>query len=66
MMLVCFCSGMPVEWLVKAMQSRGLEVFTQSFSRKLPFPDENKERYVSVCISTLLTRSCFLEYCTVL
>ncbi|XP_042625252.1 glycosylphosphatidylinositol anchor attachment 1 protein-like isoform X1 [Cyprinus carpio] len=46
MMLVCFCSGMPVEWLVKAMQSRGLEVFTQSFSRKLPFPDENKERYM--------------------
>uniref|UniRef100_A0A8C1ZLU2 Glycosylphosphatidylinositol anchor attachment 1 n=1 Tax=Cyprinus carpio TaxID=7962 RepID=A0A8C1ZLU2_CYPCA len=38
--------GMPVEWLVKAMQSRGLEVFTQSFSRKLPFPDENKERYM--------------------
>uniref|UniRef100_A0A673HPA3 GPI-anchor transamidase component GPAA1 n=1 Tax=Sinocyclocheilus rhinocerous TaxID=307959 RepID=A0A673HPA3_9TELE len=38
--------GMPVEWLVKAMQARGLEVFTQSFSRKLPFPDENKERYM--------------------
>ncbi|KPP62569.1 glycosylphosphatidylinositol anchor attachment 1 protein-like [Scleropages formosus] len=39
--------GMPVDWLVKAMQARGLEVFTQSFSRTLPFPDENKERYVS-------------------
>ncbi|KAJ8377987.1 hypothetical protein AAFF_G00249240 [Aldrovandia affinis] len=38
--------GMPVEWLVKAMQSKGLEVFTQSFSRTLPFPDENKERYM--------------------
>lgn len=40
------CSGMPVDWLVKAMQDRGLEVFTQSFSRTLPFPDENKERFV--------------------
>lgn len=38
---------MPVEWLVKTMQDRGLEVFTQRFSRTLPFPDENKERYVS-------------------
>lgn len=38
--------GMPVEWLVKTMQARGLEVFTQSFSRTLPFPDENKERYM--------------------
>ncbi|TRY54181.1 hypothetical protein DNTS_030455 [Danionella cerebrum] len=38
--------GMPVEWLIKAMQDRGLEVFTQSFSRQLPFPDENKERYL--------------------
>uniref|UniRef100_A0A8D0CK72 GPI-anchor transamidase component GPAA1 n=1 Tax=Scleropages formosus TaxID=113540 RepID=A0A8D0CK72_SCLFO len=38
--------GMPVDWLVKAMQARGLEVFTQSFSRTLPFPDENKERYM--------------------
>uniref|UniRef100_A0A8C8MKL8 Glycosylphosphatidylinositol anchor attachment 1 protein n=1 Tax=Oncorhynchus tshawytscha TaxID=74940 RepID=A0A8C8MKL8_ONCTS len=38
--------GMPVDWLVKTMQSRGLEVFTQSFTRKLPFPDENKERYM--------------------
>uniref|UniRef100_A0A8B9JDJ3 GPI-anchor transamidase component GPAA1 n=1 Tax=Astyanax mexicanus TaxID=7994 RepID=A0A8B9JDJ3_ASTMX len=38
--------GMPVDWLVKTMQDRGLEVFTQSFSRTLPFPDENKERYM--------------------
>ncbi|KAJ8272604.1 hypothetical protein GJAV_G00091200 [Gymnothorax javanicus] len=38
--------GMPVDWLVKAMQTRGLEVFTQSFSRTLPFPDEIKERYM--------------------
>uniref|UniRef100_A0A8C4I102 GPI-anchor transamidase component GPAA1 n=1 Tax=Dicentrarchus labrax TaxID=13489 RepID=A0A8C4I102_DICLA len=38
--------GMPVDWLVKTMQARGLEVFTQRFSRKLPFPDENKERYM--------------------
>uniref|UniRef100_A0AAR2LFB6 GPI-anchor transamidase component GPAA1 n=1 Tax=Pygocentrus nattereri TaxID=42514 RepID=A0AAR2LFB6_PYGNA len=38
--------GMPVEWLVKTMQARGLEVFTQSFTRTLPFPDENKERYM--------------------
>lgn len=39
---------MPVDWLVKTMQARGLEVFTQRFSRTLPFPDENKERYVSL------------------
>ncbi|XP_015209660.1 glycosylphosphatidylinositol anchor attachment 1 protein [Lepisosteus oculatus] len=38
--------GMPVEWLVQAMQSRGLEVYTQTFSRTLPFPDESKERYM--------------------
>ncbi|XP_051944432.1 glycosylphosphatidylinositol anchor attachment 1 protein isoform X1 [Hippocampus zosterae] len=38
--------GMPVDWLVKAMQDRGLEVFTQSFFRTLPFPDENKERFM--------------------
>lgn len=38
--------GMPVDWLVKTMQSRGLEVFTQKFSRTLPFPDENRERYM--------------------
>uniref|UniRef100_A0A8C7HX06 Glycosylphosphatidylinositol anchor attachment 1 n=1 Tax=Oncorhynchus kisutch TaxID=8019 RepID=A0A8C7HX06_ONCKI len=40
------CSGMPVDWLVYTMQSQGLEVFTQSFTCKLPFPDENKERYM--------------------
>lgn len=56
MILICLSSGMPVEWLVKSMQARGLEVFTQSFSRKLPFPDENKERYVSFCAA-------FLCYC---
>ena len=28
------------------MRSVGLEVYTQSFSRKLPFPDETHERYV--------------------
>lgn len=39
---------MPVDWLVKTMQARGLEVFTQSFSRTLPFPDESKERFVSL------------------
>uniref|UniRef100_A0A4W5MSZ9 Glycosylphosphatidylinositol anchor attachment 1 n=1 Tax=Hucho hucho TaxID=62062 RepID=A0A4W5MSZ9_9TELE len=38
--------GMPVDWLVYTMQSRGLELFTQSFTCKLPFPDENKERYM--------------------
>ncbi|TSR16016.1 Glycosylphosphatidylinositol anchor attachment 1 protein [Bagarius yarrelli] len=38
--------GIPVDWLVKTMQDRGLEVFTQSFSRTLPFPDENKERFI--------------------
>ncbi|KAJ0058710.1 hypothetical protein NL108_000401, partial [Boleophthalmus pectinirostris] len=38
--------GMPVDWLVKTMQARGLEVYTQRFSRTLPFPDENKERYM--------------------
>lgn len=46
------CSGIPVDWLVKNMQDRGLEVFTQSFSRTLPFPDENKERYVRLSWKT--------------
>ena len=41
---------MPVDWLVRTMQARGLEVYTQRFSRKLPFPDEDKERYVSAFI----------------
>lgn len=49
---IFLCSGMPVDWLVKTMQARGLEVFTQTFSRTLPFPDENKERYVSVRLNT--------------
>ncbi|XP_049603949.1 glycosylphosphatidylinositol anchor attachment 1 protein isoform X1 [Syngnathus scovelli] len=38
--------GMPVNWLVKAMRDRGLEVYTQTFSHTLPFPDENKERFM--------------------
>ncbi|XP_077374945.1 GPI-anchor transamidase component GPAA1 isoform X2 [Festucalex cinctus] len=38
--------GMPVDWLVETMKARGLEVYTQTFSRKLPFPDENKERFM--------------------
>lgn len=38
--------GMPVDWLVKTMQAYGLEVYTQRFSRTLPFPDENTERYM--------------------
>lgn len=33
-------------WLERTMRSVGLEVYTQSFSRKLPFPDETHERYV--------------------
>lgn len=33
-------------WLERTMRSVGLEVYTQSFSRKLPFPDETRERYV--------------------
>uniref|UniRef100_A0A8C7RWU2 Uncharacterized protein n=1 Tax=Oncorhynchus mykiss TaxID=8022 RepID=A0A8C7RWU2_ONCMY len=45
-LLTCFNApicGMPVDWLVYTMQSQGLEVFTQSFTCKLPFPDENKD-----------------------
>ncbi|XP_061429398.1 LOW QUALITY PROTEIN: glycosylphosphatidylinositol anchor attachment 1 protein [Lethenteron reissneri] len=38
--------GMPVEWLVRALEQRGLEVHTQTFSRVLPFPDELRERYM--------------------
>lgn len=41
------------------MQARGLEVFTQSFSRKLPFPDENKERYVSYFIVYIMSQYSF-------
>lgn len=38
--------ALPVAWLERTMRSVGLEVHTQSFSRKLPFPDETHERYV--------------------
>ncbi|XP_077209610.1 GPI-anchor transamidase component GPAA1 [Paroedura picta] len=38
--------GMPVAWLEKAMWNVGLEVYKQSFSRTLPFPDELRERYM--------------------
>ncbi|XP_064124281.1 glycosylphosphatidylinositol anchor attachment 1 protein isoform X2 [Loxodonta africana] len=38
--------ALPVAWLERAMQSVGLEVYTQTFSRKLPFPDETHERYM--------------------
>lgn len=38
--------ALPVAWLERTMRSLGLEVYTQSFSRKLPFPDETHERYV--------------------
>ncbi|XP_066121542.1 glycosylphosphatidylinositol anchor attachment 1 protein [Saccopteryx bilineata] len=38
--------ALPVAWLERTMRSVGLEVYTQSFSRKLPFPDEIHERYM--------------------
>nr|XP_054972049.1 glycosylphosphatidylinositol anchor attachment 1 protein isoform X1 [Pan paniscus] len=38
--------ALPVAWLERTMRSVGLEVYTQSFSRKLPFPDETHERYM--------------------
>ncbi|XP_053571948.1 glycosylphosphatidylinositol anchor attachment 1 protein [Bombina bombina] len=38
--------GSPVAWLERTMRSVGLEVYTQSFSRTLPFPDESTERYM--------------------
>lgn len=38
--------ALPVAWLQRTMRSVGLEVYTQSFSRKLPFPDETHERYI--------------------
>ncbi|XP_038279494.1 glycosylphosphatidylinositol anchor attachment 1 protein isoform X2 [Canis lupus familiaris] len=38
--------ALPAAWLERAMRSVGLEVYTQSFSRKLPFPDEAHERYM--------------------
>lgn len=42
----CVSRALPVAWLERTMRSVGLEVYTQSFSRKLPFPDETHERYV--------------------
>lgn len=44
--LSCVSRTLPVAWLERTMRSMGLEVYTQSFSRKLPFPDEIHERYV--------------------
>ncbi|XP_028343135.1 glycosylphosphatidylinositol anchor attachment 1 protein isoform X2 [Physeter macrocephalus] len=38
--------ALPVAWLERTMRSVGLEVYTQRFSRKLPFPDETHERYM--------------------
>nr|XP_048310491.1 glycosylphosphatidylinositol anchor attachment 1 protein isoform X2 [Myodes glareolus] len=38
--------SLPVAWLERSMRSVGLEVYTQSFYRKLPFPDETHERYM--------------------
>ncbi|OBS67172.1 hypothetical protein A6R68_04264 [Neotoma lepida] len=38
--------ALPVAWLERSMRSVGLEVYAQSFSRKLPFPDETHERYM--------------------
>ncbi|XP_059528518.1 glycosylphosphatidylinositol anchor attachment 1 protein isoform X2 [Myotis daubentonii] len=38
--------ALPAAWLERTMRSVGLEVYTQSFSRKLPFPDETHERYM--------------------
>ncbi|KAG8134110.1 putative Glycosylphosphatidylinositol anchor attachment 1 protein, partial [Naja naja] len=37
--------ALPAAWLEKSLRALGLEVFTQSFSRTLPFPDEARERY---------------------
>ncbi|CAH2286092.1 glycosylphosphatidylinositol anchor attachment 1 [Pelobates cultripes] len=38
--------GSPVSWLERTMRGLGLEVYTQSFVRTLPFPDEATERYM--------------------
>lgn len=38
--------GVPVAWLQETMRNLGLEVYTQTFSRKLPFPDEATERFL--------------------
>ncbi|NWU98759.1 GPAA1 protein, partial [Upupa epops] len=38
--------GMPVVWLEQTLWSLGLEAHRQPFARTLPFPDENRERYM--------------------
>ncbi|XP_064410060.1 glycosylphosphatidylinositol anchor attachment 1 protein isoform X1 [Latimeria chalumnae] len=38
--------GVPADWLEKTMKKMGLEVYSQTFSRTLPFPDELRERYM--------------------
>ncbi|XP_063777229.1 glycosylphosphatidylinositol anchor attachment 1 protein isoform X2 [Pseudophryne corroboree] len=38
--------GSPVAWLERTMRGIGLEVYTQTFVRTLPFPDETTERYM--------------------
>ncbi|KAK9402796.1 glycosylphosphatidylinositol anchor attachment 1 protein [Crotalus adamanteus] len=38
--------ALPVAWLEKSLRGLGLEVYAQSFSRTLPFPDEARERYM--------------------
>ncbi|XP_058515429.1 glycosylphosphatidylinositol anchor attachment 1 protein isoform X2 [Ochotona princeps] len=38
--------ALPVAWLERTMRAVGLEVYTQRFSPKLPFPDELHERYL--------------------
>ncbi|KAG8431690.1 hypothetical protein GDO86_020448, partial [Hymenochirus boettgeri] len=38
--------GSPVVWLERTMRGLGLEVYSQSFVRNLPFPDESTERYM--------------------
>ncbi|XP_040847575.1 glycosylphosphatidylinositol anchor attachment 1 protein isoform X2 [Ochotona curzoniae] len=38
--------ALPVAWLERTMRAMGLEVYTQRFSPKLPFPDELHERYL--------------------
>ncbi|XP_068091103.1 glycosylphosphatidylinositol anchor attachment 1 protein [Hyperolius riggenbachi] len=38
--------GSPVAWLERTMRGIGLEVYSQSFIRNLPFPDESTERYM--------------------
>ncbi|KAE8599868.1 hypothetical protein XENTR_v10017373 [Xenopus tropicalis] len=38
--------GSPVAWLERTMRGLGLEVYSQSFVRTLPFPDETTERFM--------------------